>query len=94
MGRNVIIFGADMSKSVHIDKGKDTLILGEGSTQGLNDTTLTAEAKYPINFTQSGKTFVLSLHYNGSNTFLFSNATKVYYFKAKNSDLKECTVYR
>ena len=53
--------------------------------QGLNHT-LTAEAKHPINFTQSGERFVLSLHYNGSNSFLFVNpakATKVYQFKAK-----------
>ena len=49
MEKNVIIFGADMSLSVHVDnKGKDVLILGEGPTQGLNDTTLTTEAKYPI----------------------------------------------
>ena len=48
-----------MSSSVHVDKqGKDILILGEGPTQGLDDTTLTAEAKYPINFTQSGKRFL------------------------------------
>ena len=54
-----------MSSSVHVDnKEKDILILGEGPTQQLDDTTLTAEAKYPINFTQSGKRFVLSLHYN------------------------------
>ena len=73
-----------MSSSVHVDnKGKDILILGEGPTQGLNDTKLPAEAKYPINFTQSGKRFVLSLHYNGSNSFLFVNSTKVYQFKAK-----------
>ena len=52
MGRNVIIFGTDMSSSVHIDnKNKDILILGEGTTQGLDDTTLTAEVKYPMNFT-------------------------------------------
>ena len=51
-GKNVIIFGADMSLSVYIDnKNKDVFILGEGPTQGLNDTILTAEAKYPINFT-------------------------------------------
>ena len=38
MGKNVIIFGADMSSSVHVDnKGKDNLILGEGLTQGLDD---------------------------------------------------------
>ena len=57
-----------MSPLVHVDiKGKDILILGEGTTQGLDDTTLTAEAKYPVNFTQSGKRSVLSLHYNGNN---------------------------
>ena len=53
MGRNVIIFGPDLRLSVHIDdKEKDILILGEGTTQGLDDTKLTAEAKYPINSTQ------------------------------------------
>ena len=52
MGKNVIIFGADMSSSVHIDnKTKAILILGEGPTQGLDDTTLTAATKYSINFT-------------------------------------------
>ena len=63
MGKNVIIFGADVSSSVHIDhKNKDILILGEGPTQVLVDTTLAAEAIYPINFTQPNKRFVLSLH--------------------------------
>ena len=72
-----------MSLSVHIDnKNKNYLILGEGITQGI-DTTLTAEAKYPINFTQSGKRFVLGLHYNGDNSFLFVNTTKVYQFKVE-----------
>ena len=33
VGKNVIIFGADMSSSVHIDnKKKDVLILGKGPT--------------------------------------------------------------
>ena len=80
------IIGADMSSSVHINnEGKETLILGEGSTQGLHDTTLRAEAIYPINFTQPNKRFVLSLQYNGSNSFLFGNAAKIYQFKAKDS---------
>ena len=84
MGRNVIIFGADMSSSINVDnKNKNILILCEGPTEGLGDTALTAEAKYPINFTQPNKRFVLSLHYSGSNSFLFVNATKVYQFKAK-----------
>ena len=34
-GQNVVIFGADMSSSPHIDnKGKDILVLGRGQTQG------------------------------------------------------------
>ena len=75
-----------MSSSVRVDnKGKDILILGEGPTQRLDDSTLKAEAKYLTNFTQSGKTFVLSIHYNGSNSFLFVNAAKVYQVKAKKS---------
>ena len=60
-----------MSSTEHVDnKGKDIVFLGEGSTQGLDDATLIAEAKYLINFTQSGKIFLLSLHYNGSNSLL------------------------
>ena len=39
VGRNVIIFGVDMSSSSHIDnKKKDILILGKGLTQGLEHT--------------------------------------------------------
>ena len=79
MGKNFIIFGIDMSSSVHIDnKRKDILILGEGPPQGLDDTTLTTKVKYPINFTQLGKRIVLSVYYNGSNSFLSVNATKIY----------------
>ena len=89
MGRNVIIFGADMSSSAHIDnKNNDNLILIEGLTQGLDDTTLTGEAKYPINFTQPRQRFVLSLCYNGINRFLFVNFTKINHFKTKDSEIK------
>ena len=59
-----------MSSPEHVDNiKKDDLGLGEGSTQGLHNTTMIAEEKYPSNFTESGKRFVLSLHYNGSNRF-------------------------
>ena len=79
-----------MSSSVHIDnKRRDILILGKWLAQGLDGTTFTAEALYPsFSFTQSRKIFALSLHYNGSNSFLFVNATNVYQFKAKNSEIK------
>ena len=79
-----------MSSTVHVEnKNKDISIHGEGPTQGLGETTLTAESKYLINFTQPRKIFVLSLHYNGSDSFLFVNVTKIYQFKAKNSELKD-----
>ena len=82
-----------MSSSVHIDnKGKDFLILCEALTQGSDDTAVTAEAKYPINLTQSGKRFILSLHYNGSNSFLFVNVTRIYQFKAKDFEIKDYTL--
>ena len=42
-GQNVLIFGADMSTSIHMDnKGKDILALGKGPTHRL-ESTLTAE---------------------------------------------------
>ena len=50
--QNIIIFGADMNSSIHIDnKGKDILIVGKGPTQGLDEHSLTAEKMYSINFT-------------------------------------------
>ena len=94
IGRTVTIFGADMSSSVHVDnKNNDILILGEGRTQGLDDTTSTAEAKYPIMFTKPNKRFVISLYHNGINSFSFVNATKIYQFKAKNYEMKDHTLY-
>ena len=64
MIENVIIFGADMSLSVHIDnKNKEILILGGGLTQGLDDNWLTAEAKCPINFKQSRKRMEATVFY-------------------------------
>ena len=50
------------------------------------------EAKYTINFTQPRKRFVLSLHCNGSNSFFFINATKIYQFKANDSEIKDYTL--
>ena len=68
---------------------KDILILHEGPTKGLDDTTLTSEAKDPINSMQSRKRFELSLQDNGINRFLFVNDTKIYQFKAKISEIKD-----
>ena len=78
-----------MSSFAHSNnKSKDILILGKGQTQGLDNTTLTAEVEYFINFSRSQIIFCLSLHYNGSNSFLFVNATKIRQFKVKDSEIK------
>ena len=75
-----------MSSSAHIDnKKKVILVLGKVSTQGLEHT-LSAEKIYPINYTVANKKFSLSLHYNGSNSYLFVNATEIYKFKSKNTE--------
>ena len=72
-----------MSSSIHIDnKKKNILILGVGPTQGLEHT-LTPEKMYSINFSVIKKKFCLNLHYNGGNSYLFVNGTKIYKFKAK-----------
>ena len=87
IGRNVIIFGVDMSSSPHIDnKKKYILILGKGPTQGLEHT-LTAEKLYSINFTKHNTKFCLSLRYNGANSYLIANGMKIIKFKAKYSDI-------
>ena len=73
-------------------RNKDILNLREGPTQGLDHSTLTVEAKYPITFTQPRKRFVLTLHYNRSNGFLFVNAAKIYQFKSNDSEIKDYTL--
>ena len=86
-GQNVLIFGADMSSSAHIDnKKKDILVLGKGPTQGLEHT-LTAEKMYSINSTVTKKKFCLNLHYNEANSYLFVNGIEIYKFKAKDSEI-------
>ena len=84
-----IFFCADMSSYVHVDnKKKDILVLGGFPTQDVDNIMITTEAKYPNNFTELRKRFVLSLHYNGSLDFSFVNAVKMYQFKAKVSEIK------
>ena len=62
-GRNVLIFGADMSFSIYsTNKANNIYVLGKDFVQGINDTTLYAEKIYKTNFTEPNKKFVLSLH--------------------------------
>ena len=87
-GKNVLIFGADMSFSSHAtNRANHIYLLGEGLTQSINDTTIYAEKKYWRNFTEHGEKFVLSLDYNGDDSYLFVNGRQVLKFKAKNDQL-------
>ena len=50
-GRNVLIFGVDMSFSVHVtNRANHIYLMGDGLKQGIHDTTLYAEKKYFRNF--------------------------------------------
>ena len=73
-GRNVLIFGADMSFSIHkTNRANHIYVMGDGLTQGIHDTTLYVEKKYFRNFTEPNVKFVLNLHYNGDNSYFFVN---------------------
>ena len=87
-GRNCIIFGVDTSYATHVhNKKKGILILGEGPTLGLDGTKLTSEKMYSFKFTENKKTFCLSFHYNGTNSYLFVYGTKLQKFKEKDSQI-------
>ena len=61
--------------------------MGDAFVQGINDTTLYAEKMYSRNFTQPSTKFVLSLHYNGDNSYLFVNSKQELKFKTKTESL-------
>ena len=87
-GRNVLIFGADMSFSVHAtNKANHIYVMGDGFTQGINDTTLYVEKKYFRNCTEPNAKFVLSLHYNGDDSYLFVSGRQELKFKCKTDQL-------
>ena len=86
--RNVLIFGADMSFSVHkTNRANHIFLMGTGLTQGIHDTTLYAEKSFYRNFTGPGKKFMLSLHYNGDDSYLFVNGRQELKFKCKTDQL-------
>ena len=86
MARNKIIFGVDLSNSVHAtNKTQNIPILGHGLTQKVSSTTIYAEKMYSPNFSAENKIFCISLHYNNDDSYLFVNGKEVTKFKAKKS---------
>ena len=87
-GRNVLIFGVDMSFSVHAtNRANNIYVMGDGLTQGIHDTTLYVEKNYWRNFTDPGKKFIISLHYNSDESYFFVNGRQELKFKAKTDQL-------
>ena len=69
------------------NRKKDIQILGKGSTQGLDDTTLTVAAGCSINFSKQQKNLCLNLHYNEVNSYLYVKSIEIYKFKTKDSEI-------
>ena len=86
--RNVLIFGVDMSFSVHAtNRANHIYVMGKEFVQGINDTTIYAEKSFYRNFADPGKKIILSLHYNGNNSHLFVNGRQELKFKCKTDQL-------
>ena len=86
-GRNVLIFGVDMSFSVHAtNRANNIYVVGDGLTQCIHDTTLYVEKNYWRNFTDPRKKFI-SLYYNGDESYFFVNGRQELKFKAKTDQL-------
>ena len=87
-GRNVIIFGVHENSVIHPNnKANNIFVMGDEFVQGINDTTLYAEKMYSQNFTQPSTKFVLSLHYNGDDSYLFVNGKQELKFKCQTEHL-------
>ena len=83
-GRNVLIFGVDMSFSAHAtNRANHIYLMGDGLTQSINDTKIYVEKNYWRNFTDPSKKFLISLHYNGDESYVFVNGRQELKFKAK-----------
>ena len=76
MLKNVIIFGDDLSNSIHATQSvlhNLFYFLVIIYHKKINDTTTYAEKMYSPNFTVDNKAFCLSLHYNDGNSYLLVN---------------------
>ena len=81
--KNVIIFGVNTSNNSHsINKTQNIYVLGKYFVQGINNTAIYAEKIYKTNFTEQSKKIVLSLDYNGDNSYLFVNISQELKFKS------------
>ena len=93
-GKSCVLFGAGLSSYSHANNKKNNiLVLCKDFVQGISGTRIYAEGLYKINFTENNKKFVLSLHYNGANSYLFVNGTEIHKFKAEDSEVVATPLY-
>ena len=86
--RNVLIFGGHESSLIHSNnKANNINAMGKDFVQGINGTTSYADKAYSQNVTQPSKNFVLSLHYNRNDSYLFVNGKQELKFKCKTDQL-------
>ena len=77
-----------MSFSIHAtNRANHIYVMGTDFIQGINGTTIYAEKNVYRNFTDPGKKFMLSLHYNGDDSYLFVNGRQELKFKCKTDQL-------
>ena len=66
-----------MSFSKHENnKANNIYVMGKDYITKINDNKIYAEKMFYRNFTEPGKKFILRLHYNGDNSYLFVNGTE------------------
>ena len=86
--KNVTMFGVDMNSSIHAtNRANNIYVMGKDFIQGINNTTIYAEKLFHDNFTEFGVKFVLSLNYNGDDSYLFGNGRQELKFKAKDDQI-------
>ena len=91
-GKNVIIFGADLSSSVHANnRANNILVLEKDFIQGINGTTIYAEKMYSTNFTVTNKKNCLSLRYMVIVAIYLSTVKELLILKPK--ILKLCHIH-
>ena len=77
-----------MNFSKHANnKTNNIYVMVKDYIQKINDTKIYPEKMYYRNFTDPGKKFVLILHYNDNNSYLYVNGNQELKFKAKTDQL-------
>ena len=86
--KNVIIFGVDTSSSIHAtNRANNIYVMGKALFKELMTQLYMQKKLFHNNFTEFGVKIVLSLHYNGDNSYLFANGRQELKFKANDDQI-------